>query len=145
MTSTDTSTDIWVDCGPTIGRLSTDSRPIAHQYSTDSPPIYRSTCRTMHRPICSDQLPVKYRSSIGKVWIKYLFTFKVYCLQLTARAICKTDVIESNVTTVANASHCFKLHLEKIVIKYKQSYVLSSFSDLSGLARNKRICYQSSS
>ena len=85
----------------------------------------------MHRPICSDQLPVKYRSSIGKVSVKYLFTFNVYCLQLTARAICKTDVIDSNVTTVANASHCFKLHLEKIVIKYKQSYVLSSFLDLS--------------
>ena len=47
------STDISVDYRSTIGRLSTDYRPTIGRLSVD--------CRPMHRPICSDQLPVKYR------------------------------------------------------------------------------------
>ena len=66
-----------VDYRPTVGRLSTDYRTIAGRHSTDGPPIYRSTdvllmyCRPMHRPICSDRLPVKYRSGIGQVSVEY--------------------------------------------------------------------------
>ena len=47
--------------------ISVDYRSIVDRYSTD----ISTDCRPMHRPICSDQLPVKYRSSIGQVSIKH--------------------------------------------------------------------------
>ena len=50
--------------GRHIGR---DTRQIVDRWSTD----ISTDCRLMHRPICSDQLPVKYRSSIGQVSVKY--------------------------------------------------------------------------
>ena len=45
-----------------IGRLSVDYRSTMDRLSTD--------CRPMHRPICSDQLPVKYRLSSGQVSVR---------------------------------------------------------------------------
>ena len=41
--------------------------PIVDRWSTD----ISTDCRPMHRPICNDQLPVKYRSSIGQVSVMY--------------------------------------------------------------------------
>ena len=54
----------------TAGRQSTDCRPVVDRWSTDIAPDLSVNCRPIHRSICSDQLSVKCRPSIGPLSAK---------------------------------------------------------------------------